>query len=183
MVALEIGNPCNESFADLRAPDAGARDGLFRPKRREAGVQCGGRCHRYRSQGHQCQIIAGRSRRYRIEKPDRERLDHRSLSARLGDWYEIDRASLIDNDLPPDGKVLFQGKGYLHKSVVGVSGMQNGGFVYRNHDIRTDLIDPHADGDQPVELLGCWGEFLKVHVKKGIGWTTQVCTNMNTTCA
>jgi hypothetical protein len=104
------------------------------------------------------------------------------LSAQLGDWYEIDRASLIDNDLPPDGKVLFQGKGYLHKSVVGVSGMQNGGIVYRNHDIRTDLIDPHADGDQPVELLGCWGEFLKVHVKKGIGWTTQVCTNMNTTC-
>lgn len=104
------------------------------------------------------------------------------LSAQLGDWYEIDRASLIDNDLPPEGKILFQGKGYLHKSVVGVSGMQNGGFVYRNHDIRTDLVDPHAAGDQPVDLLGCWGEFLKVRVKKGVGWTKQVCTNMNTTC-
>jgi hypothetical protein len=53
------------------------------------------------------------------------------LSAQLGDWYEIDRASLIDNDVPPGGKILFQGKGYLHKSVVGVSGMQNGGIVYR----------------------------------------------------
>jgi hypothetical protein len=105
------------------------------------------------------------------------------LSAQLGDWYEIDRARLIDNDLPPDGKILFQGKGYLHKSVVGVSGMQNGGVIYRDHDMRTDLIDPHAAGDQPVELLGCWGEFLKVHVKKGTGWTKQVCTNMNTTCA
>jgi hypothetical protein len=27
------------------------------------------------------------------------------------------------------------------------------------------------------------GEFLRVHVKKGTGWTKQVCTNMNTTCA
>jgi hypothetical protein len=104
------------------------------------------------------------------------------LTAQLGDWYEIDRASLIDASLPPSGKSLFQGKGYLHKSVVGVSGVQNGGVVYSNHDIRTDLIDPHAEGDQRVELLGCWGEFLKVRVKKGIGWTTQACTNMNTTC-
>ena len=105
------------------------------------------------------------------------------LTAQLGDWFEIDRAKLIDDDLPPDGKILFQGKGYLHKSVVGVSGMQNGAIVYRDHDIRTDLIDPHADGDQPVDLLGCWGDFLKVRVKKGVGWTKEICTNMKTTCA
>jgi hypothetical protein len=105
------------------------------------------------------------------------------LTGQLGDWYEIDRAKLIDSLLPSGEKILFQGKGYLHKSVVGVSGMQNGGVVYRNHDIRTDLIDPHAAGDQPVELLGCYGAFLKVHVKKGIGWTMNACTNMNTTCS
>ena len=105
------------------------------------------------------------------------------LTAQIGDWYEIDRASLIDANLPLSDTSLFQGKGYLQKSVVGVSGLQNGGFVYRNHNIRSDLIDPHAEGDQRVELLGCWGEFLKVRVKKGIGWTTQACTNMNTTCA
>ena len=105
------------------------------------------------------------------------------LTAQIGDWYEIDRASLIDANLPLSDTSLFQGKGYLQKSVVGVSGLQNGGFVYRNHDIRSDLIDPHAEGGQRVELLGCWGEFLKVRVKKGIGWTTQACTNMNTTCA
>jgi hypothetical protein len=105
------------------------------------------------------------------------------LSGQLGDWYEIDRAKLIDSTLPSGEKILFQGTGYLHKSVVGVSGMQNGGVVYRNHDIRTDLIDGHAAGDQQVELLGCFAEFLKVHVKKGIGWTTEACTNMNTTCS
>jgi len=100
------------------------------------------------------------------------------LTAQLGDWYEIDRAKLIDASLPSGEKILFRGTGYLHKSVVGVSGMQNGGIVYR-----TDLVDPRAAGDQQVELLGCFGEFLKVHVKKGIGWTTQACTNMNTTCS
>jgi hypothetical protein len=40
-----------------------------------------------------------------------------------------------------------------------------------------------ARGDQQVDLLGCWGEFLKVHVKKGTGWTKAACTNMDTTCA
>ena len=76
------------------------------------------------------------------------------LTCQLGDWYEIDRAKLIGTSLPSGEKILFQGTGYLHKSVVGVSGMQNGGI-----------------------------EFLKVHVKKGIGWTRQACTNMNTTCS
>ena len=104
------------------------------------------------------------------------------LTAQAGDWYKIDRAKLIDSNLPSGEKIIFQGAGYLHKSVVGVSGMQNGGVVYRNHDIRTEPIDAHAVGDQPVELLGCWGTFLKVHVRKGIGWTEHACTNMNTTC-
>ena len=104
------------------------------------------------------------------------------LTGQFGDWYEIDRANLIDNDLPQGGKIIFHGKGYLHKSVVGVSGMQNGGAIYLDHDSKSSPIDPHASGDQQVDLLGCWGDFLKVHAKKGTGWTKQVCTNMNTTC-
>lgn len=105
------------------------------------------------------------------------------ITGQLGDWYEIDRASLVDADLPPAGKMIFHGSGYLHKSVVGVTGMQNGGAIYLDHDIASNPLDRHAAGDQPVELLGCWGAFLKVHVKKGSGWTQAVCTNMNTTCS
>jgi len=59
----------------------------------------------------------------------------------------------------------------------------NGGIIYRNHDIRIDLVDAHAAGDQQMELLGCFGEFLKVQVKKGIGWTREACTNLNTICS
>ena len=104
------------------------------------------------------------------------------VTGQLGDWYEIDRVNLIDADLPPGGKTLFDGKGYLHKSVLGVGGMQNGGAIYGDHDIKSNPIDLHAAGDQPVDLLGCWRDFLKIHVKKGTGWTKQACTNMNTTC-
>jgi hypothetical protein len=105
------------------------------------------------------------------------------ITGQVGDWYEIDRASLINPDLGPEGKTLFHGKGYLHKSVLGVSGMENGGTIYVDHDRKSHPVDPHAAGDQKVEMLGCWGEFLKVHVRKGTGWTTQACTNMDTTCS
>jgi len=105
------------------------------------------------------------------------------LTAQFDDWYEIDRANLIGADQPAGGKTIFHGKGFLHKSVLGVSGMQNGGSIYGDHDTRSPPVDLHAAGDQPVDLLGCWGEFLKVHVKKGTGWTRQACTNMNTTCS
>lgn len=103
------------------------------------------------------------------------------ITAQLGDWYEIDGATLID----PGGedKSVFRGKGYLHKSVVGVSGMQNGGAIYADHDDASPPVDPAAAGDQDVRLLGCWGQFLRVQVKKGTGWTRQACTNMVTTCA
>jgi hypothetical protein len=104
------------------------------------------------------------------------------VTGQLGDWYEIDRASLIDADMP-DGKAIFHGKGYLHKSVLGVTGMENGGVIYADHDTASPPVDAHAAGDQQVDMLGCWGEFLKVHVKKGTGWTKAACTNMNTTCA
>jgi hypothetical protein len=100
-----------------------------------------------------------------------------------GDWYEIDRATRVGSDLPPAGRIVFHGTGYLHKSMLGVSGMQNGGAIYADHDVSSRPIDLHAPGDQRVDLLGCWGNFLMVHVGKGTGWTKEACTNMNTTCA
>jgi len=103
------------------------------------------------------------------------------ITAEDGDWFEIDGANLVDAD-QPGGKSIFRGKGYLHRSVLGVSGMQNGGTIYADHDSKSRPVDPHASGDQRVDLLGCWEEFLKVHARKGTGWTKQACTNMNTTC-
>ena len=101
------------------------------------------------------------------------------LSAQLGDWYEIDSASLEDPDNP---RVLFHGKGYLHKSMLGLSGMQNDATLYSDPDGKRPLVS-HLAGDQPVDLLGCRGKFLRITVSKHTGWTKEACTNMNTTCA
>jgi hypothetical protein len=103
------------------------------------------------------------------------------VTAQDGDWFEIDGADLVDSD-QPNGKSIFRGKGYLHKSVLGVNGMQSGGTIYADHDSKSRPLDLHAAGDQSVDLLGCWEGFLKVHTRKGTGWTRQACTNMNTTC-
>ncbi|HEY4125268.1 MAG TPA: hypothetical protein VGM36_11685 [Rhizomicrobium sp.] len=105
------------------------------------------------------------------------------VAAQTGDWYQIDDARLMQADLPAEGKVIFHGRGFLHKSMLGVNGMQNGGAIYSGHDIKSRPIDAHAAGEQQVDILGCWGDFLKVHVAKGIGWTKEACTNMNTTCS
>lgn len=100
------------------------------------------------------------------------------LIAQLGDWYEIDTASLVDNIHPA---TLFRGKGYVHKSVLGVSGLQNGATLYIDPDGKQPIVSQLA-GDQRVTLLGCRGPFLKVKAGEYIGWTKEVCTNMNTTC-
>jgi hypothetical protein len=101
------------------------------------------------------------------------------VTGQSGDWYEIDGAKLIGDSV----KSVFKGKGYLHRSVLGVSGLQQGTTIWADPDTRSRVIDPSAAGDQPVTLLGCSGDFLKVHVKKGTGWTKGVCTNQRTTCS
>ena len=67
--------------------------------------------------------------------------------------------------------------------LVHLAAQQNGTAIYRDHAASSAKLDPHADGDQTIELLGCFGEFAKVRAKKGIGWTRQLCTNMVTTCS
>jgi hypothetical protein len=101
------------------------------------------------------------------------------VTGQSGDWYEIDGAKLIGDSV----KSVFKGKGYLHKSVLGVSGLQNGTTIWTDPDTKSRVLDPGAAGDQPVTLLGCSGDFLKVRVRKGTGWTKGVCTNQRTTCA
>jgi hypothetical protein len=94
------------------------------------------------------------------------------------DWFLIDSARQIgDNE-----RVLFRGKGYLHRSMLGSEGFLNGTVIWTDHDARSRVLDPHADGDQSVDFLGCWGDFVKVHMKKGTGWTQGLCLNQRTTC-
>ena len=60
------------------------------------------------------------------------------LSAQLGDWYEIDRASLIDNELPPGGKKV---------SVRGIEFME-----FDEAGLLKDLVIVHNQDDFATQL-------------------------------
>jgi hypothetical protein len=99
-----------------------------------------------------------------------------------GDWFQIDRANLFDNNRMGEDIVLWRGKGYVHKSTVGTSGLENGAIFYADHDEKSRVIIGHAAGDQTTQLLACWHDFYKIHIKRGTGWTKGACLNENTTC-
>lgn len=105
-----------------------------------------------------------------------------AIVGQSGDWFEIASAVQVDNNAPAD-KTIFRGHGFLHKSVVGLSGLQQGTTIYADHDVKSRVLVASAAGDQTTQFLGCWGDFYKVNVQNITGWTKEVCTNMNTTCA
>ena len=100
-----------------------------------------------------------------------------------GDWYAIDRANQIDNNRMGENIAMWRGHGFVHKSTVGLSGMQQGAVITTDHDAKSHIVVSNAAGDQPTRLLGCWQDFYKVHTGQGTGWTRTVCTNENTTCS
>ncbi len=100
-----------------------------------------------------------------------------------GDWYAIDRANQIDNNRMGEDIVMWRGRGYVHKSTIGLSGLQQGATIYADHDAKSRVVVRNASGDQPTRLLACWQDFYKVQTGQGTGWTKEVCTNENTTCA
>jgi hypothetical protein len=101
------------------------------------------------------------------------------ITGQSGDWFVIDRADLVGDDR----KTIFHGQGYVHRSVVGASGLQSNSQLWTDHDVKSPLIAEHVDGDQSVQFFGCWGEFAKVHIKEGTGWTRSLCLNQRTTCS
>ena len=99
------------------------------------------------------------------------------------DWFAIDRANQIDNNRMGEDIVMWRGHGYVHKSTVGLSGMQQGATIYADHDTKSRVVVTNAAGDQPTRLLACWQDFYRVQTGQGTGWTKNVCTNENTTCS
>ena len=96
-----------------------------------------------------------------------------------GDWFLIDRA----NEVGDDEKTLFRGKGYLHRSVLGAYGLENGFPLWSEPDEKSPMVAKWTSGDQDNLLfLGCSGHFAKVRIKEGTGWTENLCLNGRTTC-
>lgn len=101
------------------------------------------------------------------------------IAGQMGEWFLIDRADLVGDDR----KTIFRGQGYVHRSVVGASGLQANAQLRADHDIKSPLIAGRTVGDQPVQLLGCRGDFANVRIKEGTGWTKSLCLNQRTICS
>ena len=96
-----------------------------------------------------------------------------------GDWFLIDRADRVGDD----SKTIFRGNGYMHRTVLGADGLVNGEPIRADHDVRSQQILGSEDADQQAHLLACWGDFMKIRVKGGVGWTKALCLNQRTTCS
>ena len=96
-----------------------------------------------------------------------------------GDWFAIDRAERVGDTR----KTIFRGSGYMHRAVLGSDGLVNGEPIRADHDERAAQILAGQDADQPAYLLGCAGDFVKIRIKAGVGWTKTLCLNQRTTCA
>jgi hypothetical protein len=95
-----------------------------------------------------------------------------------GDWFLIDKATRIGDE----EKTIFTGRGYMHLSVLGSYGLENGMPIWADHDENSPPVTKEASGDQDVKFLGCWGDFAKIRAKEGTGWTKSLCLNGRTTC-
>lgn len=100
------------------------------------------------------------------------------VAGQSGDWLLIDGAEEVGDER----KVIFRGRGYVHRSVLGASGLQGGSKLLSDPAPKSPLLAAHPLGDQPVQFLGCRGPFAHVHVKEGAGWTRALCLNQRTTC-
>lgn len=96
-----------------------------------------------------------------------------------GDWFLIDKATRVGDE----EKTIFHSQGYMHLSVLGSNGLENGMPIWTDHDEKSPLVTSQAMGDQEVKFLGCWGGFAKIRAKEGTGWTKSLCLNTRTTCA
>lgn len=101
------------------------------------------------------------------------------LVGQAGDWFAIDRADLVGDAR----RTIFRGKGYMHHSVLGADGLVNGEPIRSAPDVDSPQILASEEGDQQAHLLACWGDFMKIRVKGGVGWTKSLCLNQRTTCA
>lgn len=96
-----------------------------------------------------------------------------------GDWFAIDRADLVGDAR----KTIFRGSGYMHRSVLGADGLVNGEPIRSSPAISSPQILSSEGGDQQAYLLACSGDFVKIRVRGGVGWTKALCLNQRTTCA
>jgi SH3-like domain-containing protein len=100
-----------------------------------------------------------------------------------GGWFEISRAETVGDD----EKVVFQGRGWMHSSVLGLS-VGNNGYgppaLYAEPSKRSRVLKRLKPDEDAVKLLACKDDWAKVQFGNLTGWLSSEgqCANPLTTC-
>jgi SH3-like domain-containing protein len=95
-------------------------------------------------------------------------------------WFEISGAQEVgDSD-----KVLFQGRGWIHSSLVGLDVAGADPRLYAEPRKRSSILMKLKPDESRLTLLACQGEWVKVQTSGKIGWLSPdgQCGNPLTTC-
>jgi SH3-like domain-containing protein len=100
-----------------------------------------------------------------------------------GSWFEIARAELVGDE----EKVVFQGRGWIHSSVLGLDVGNNGSgapSLYAEPSKRSRALKRLTPDGDALKLLACQGDWVKVQTGGKTGWLAAEgqCANPLTTC-
>lgn len=107
------------------------------------------------------------------------------VTAQTGAWMRIDVAHFISEETGEEHQV-FRGTGYVAVSKLGIDELNFGARILAEPAEDAGVLQKIEEGDEAklpkAEVLGCWGNYLKVRVNGQVGWTRDFCTNQLTTC-
>lgn len=105
------------------------------------------------------------------------------VTAQVGGWYQIDRATAVTDEEESGERVLFSGVGWVHGSKVGDVELNAGAEILDGPGgkvIRRTPLD--GASPPPFRIIGCAGRHLKLEMEGRTGFTTGWCANQRTTC-
>jgi SH3-like domain-containing protein len=100
-----------------------------------------------------------------------------------GGWFEISRAETVGDD----EKVVFEGRGWVHSSLLGLS-VGNNGFgppaLYAAPSKQSRVLKRLKPDEDAVKLVACKDDWAKVQFGGLTGWLSSEgqCANPLTTC-
>ena len=95
-------------------------------------------------------------------------------------WFEIAAAKEVDGD----GKTLFEGRGWIHASLLGMRVAGSDARLYSEAKKGGRVLMKLKPEESPLKLIGCAGDWVKVETGGKIGWLAPggQCGNPLTTC-
>jgi SH3-like domain-containing protein len=97
-------------------------------------------------------------------------------------WFEISKVETTGTDVD---ETLFQGRGWVHSSLVGTSVGNSDARLYTAPQKKSRILKKLIADESTVQPVGCKGDWMQVKFGKLIGWLSREgqCPNPLTTCS